>query len=138
MNIAKKTPSHHEVENMARKGATKFQPYIKRWLTKTSTTTQQAGNINNLGTGTSSQNNQNNTKNEINIFENKIKMMNSDYNSKVKSFIKSDETFKIVTTNVNSVLNFAKRQKIWNLLKSDPDILLLTDTRVCECDLVKY
>ena len=39
---------------------------------------------------------------------------------------------------MNSVITFAKQQKIWNILKSDPDILIMTDTRVGEYDLNQY
>ena len=80
-----------------------------------------------------------NENNEINetIFENKVKKLNEDYNAKIKRFGKSDETFKIITTNVNSMISFVKRQKIWNLLKNDPDILL-TDTRIGDHELNYY
>ena len=64
--------------------------------------------------------------------------MNNDYNSKVTKFKKSDETFKIITMNVNSLQSFAKRQKIWNVIKSNPDIILMTDTRVKEHDLANF
>ena len=139
MENNKKTPSHLEVEKMAKDSATSFQPSIKRWLNKTNMATQQQpGNANKLGACASNQIVQNNACAEIISFENRIRIMNGDYNSKVKSFKKSDETFRIVTTNVNSIVNFTKRQKIWNLLKDGPDILLMTDTRIGEHDLNYY
>ena len=139
MENKRMTPSHLEVEKMAKDGATSFQPSIKRWLNKTDVASQQqSGNENNLGACASNQITKNNACAETVSFENKIRNINNEYNSKVKSFKKSDKTFRIVTTNVNSMTNFARRQKIWNLLKDGPDILLMTDTRIGEHELNHY
>ena len=123
---------------IAKKRAAEFQPSIKRWLTKASTATQQAGTSGSLGACIANTANSNNVNNNVVIFENKIRDMNNEYNSKVKQFKNADETFKMITTNVNSIQTFPKRQKIYNLLKGDPDILLLVDTRIKEIDLVAY
>ena len=64
--------------------------------------------------------------------------MNNDYNAKIKPFKKMDETFHIIATNVKSITTLTKRQKIWNLLRCEPDILLLTDTRTKEHNLLSY
>ena len=138
MNNNPRTPSHHEVGKIAKKKAIEFQPSIKRWLTKATAATQHRADTPNLGACIANTANNNNINNDTVSFENKVRKMNAEYNSKVKEFKKSDETFKMISTNVNSVQSFPKRQKIFNLLKSDPDILLMVDTRVKEIDLTSY
>ena len=123
---------------MANNSAAEFQPSIKRWLTKTTTVTQQTETTTNSGACAQIHTTNNNKDAETNIFENKIRKHNDKYNAKIKRFGKSDETFKIIITNVNSMINFVKRQKIWTLLKNDPDILLLTDTRIGNHELNYY
>ena len=131
-------PSHHEVGKIAKKEAESIQPSIKKWLNKSALASQKNDSNNSLGACIA--NTADNTKiNKDTIsFENKVRKMNIEYNNKITNFRKIDETFKIITANVNSIITLNKRQKIWNLLKSEPDILLMTDTRVKEQELASY
>ena len=138
MEKSNKTPSHHEVENIAREKAIEFQPSIKRWLNKTSQATQTAKTAGSLGACITNTLGAENVNNETTCFENKVRNMNIEYNNKIKNFKKSDEVFKIVTMNVNSLQSFTKKRKIWSVIKSDPDIILMTDTRVKEYELANF
>ena len=139
MNKSKKTtPSHHEVEKMAKESAINFQPSIKRWLNKTTAAAQTGGSNCVIGACIAAMADKTKINKATVSFENRVREMNNEYNAKIKAFKKADETFRIVATNVNSITTLVKRQKIWNLLRGDPDILLLTDTRTKKHDLLTY
>ena len=138
MNKKPSTPSHHEVGKIAKSKAVEFQPSIKRWLNKATVATQPKNPPTSIDTSAANTAANNNINNDSSIFENEVRKINDKYNAGLPKFRKSDETFKMIATNVNSVQTFPKRQKIHNLLKSDPDVLLLVDTRVKEMDLIPY
>ena len=111
MNNKNKTLSHREVENLAKKRAEEFQPSIKRWLTKSSAATQRVNIDGSLSACIANNFDKDKINNETFCFENKVRNWNKEYNAKIKAFKRSDETFKILTANMNSVITFPKRQK---------------------------
>ena len=128
-------PSHHDVGEIAKKKATEFQPSIKRWLTKATVASRPPVPS---GAGTANAAADKNINNDSAVFEKRVNSINEKYNAGLSKFGRTDETFKIITTNVNSIQTFPKRQKIYNLLKADPEVLLLVDTRIKELDLIRY
>ena len=89
MNNKTSTPSHHEVGKIAKKKATEShaQPSIKRWLTKTSLTTQPNNGAESLGACIA---NTANINNDTVSFENKIRTINEKYNDGLIKFKKTD------------------------------------------------
>ena len=65
-------------------------------------------------------------------FENEIRSENIKFNRSAIKFGVNDQTLRIKSVNVNSLISFQKMNKVTDLLIDSPDILALTDTRVKE------
>ena len=118
MNNLSNTPSHHVVGEIAKKKAIEFQPSIKRWLTKATSATQPKNTPGTLGACIANTANNKNVNNESVVFENRIRSRNEMYNAKLPKFKKTDEMFKMVSTNVNLIQTFPKRQRHGNFINA--------------------
>ena len=71
-------------------------------------------------------------------FENKIREENIKFNKSAPKLKTDDQTIRIKSSNVNSVISLQKMNKIPDLMNDNPDILALNDTRVKEYRLARF